>query len=107
MNQKNLLKKSALAAAVAIVSSNVYAAGFQLNEYTAAGLGRSFSGEGAIADTAASGSRNPATMTMFDRPAFSIGAVYVDPDVSVTGKSPVTGNSTDADNKIGRASCRE
>jgi len=52
MNQKNLLKKSALAVAVALVSSNLYAAGFQLNEYTAAGLGRSFSGEGAIADSA-------------------------------------------------------
>ncbi|MBF7956614.1 long-chain fatty acid transporter FadL [Rahnella victoriana] len=98
MNQKNLFKRSALAAAVAIVSSNVYAAGFQLNEYTAAGLGRSFSGEGAIADTAASGSRNPATMTMFDRPSFSAGAIYVDPDVKVTGNSPVTGQSTDANN---------
>ncbi|MGP9418027.1 long-chain fatty acid transporter FadL [Pseudomonas reactans] len=98
MNQKNLLKRSALAAAVAIVSSNVYAAGFQLNEYTAAGLGRSFSGEGAIADTAASGSRNPATMTMFDRPSFSGGAIYVAPDVNITGRSPITGNSTDADN---------
>ncbi|GAB2927181.1 long-chain fatty acid transporter FadL [Hafnia psychrotolerans] len=98
MNQKNLFKKSVLAAAVAIVSSNVYAAGFQLNEYTAAGLGRSFSGEGAIADSAASGSRNPATMTMFSRPAFSIGAVYIDPDVNISGKSPVTGNSTSADN---------
>lgn len=98
MNQKNLFKKSVLAAAVAIVSSNVYAAGFQLNEYTAAGLGRSFSGEGAIADSAASGSRNPATMTMFSRPAFSMGAVYIDPDVNITGKSPVTGNSTSADN---------
>lgn len=98
MNQKNLFKRSALAAAVAIVSSNVYAAGFQLNEYTAAGLGRSFSGEGAIADSAASGSRNPATMTMFSRPSFSIGAVYIDPDVNLTGQSPVTGNSTSANN---------
>lgn len=98
MNQKNLLKKSALAVAVALVSSNLYAAGFQLNEYTAAGLGRSFSGEGAIADSAASGSRNPATMSMFDRPSFSAGAIFVNPDVDITGKSPVTGHSTNANN---------
>lgn len=98
MNQKNLFKRSTLAAAMALVSTQLYAAGFQLNEYTAAGLGRSFSGEGAIADTAASGSRNPATMTMFDRPSFSGGFVYVDPDVNVSGKSPVTGSSTNADN---------
>lgn len=98
MNQTNLLKRSALAIAVAIVSSNVYAAGFQLNEYTAAGLGRSFAGEGAIADSAASGSRNPATMTMFDRPSFSGGAIYVAPNVDITGNSPVTGNSTSSKN---------
>ncbi|WP_411326944.1 outer membrane protein transport protein, partial [Serratia marcescens] len=52
MSQKNLLTKSALAAAVAIISSNVSAAGFQLNEFSSAGLGRSYSGEGAMADTA-------------------------------------------------------
>lgn len=33
MSQKNLFTKSALAAAVAIISSNVSAAGFQLNEF--------------------------------------------------------------------------
>ncbi len=69
MSQKNLFTKSALAAAVAIISSNVYAAGFQLNEFSAVGLGRAYSGEGAVADTAASASRNPATMMMFDRPS--------------------------------------
>ena len=98
MNQKNLFKRSAVAAAMALVSTQVYAAGFQLNEYTAAGLGRSFSGEGAIADSAASGSRNPATMMMFDRPSFSGGAIFVDPNVKLRGNSPVTGQSTDANN---------
>ncbi|MDN6018854.1 MAG: outer membrane protein transport protein, partial [Enterobacterales bacterium] len=47
MRQKNLFTKSALAAAVALLSSNVNAAGFQLNEFSAAGLGRAYSGEGA------------------------------------------------------------
>ena len=98
MNQKNLFTRSALAAAVAIISSNVSAAGFQLNEYSAAALGRSFSGEGAVADNASVGSRNPAAMTMFDRPSFSGGLVYVDPDVNISGTSPVSGRSTDANN---------
>ena len=35
---------------------------------------------------------------MFDRPTFSAGAVYIDPDVNISGKSPFTGRSTDADN---------
>ncbi|MFV8801270.1 long-chain fatty acid transporter FadL [Yersinia sp. LJYL362] len=97
MNQKNLFTRSALAAAVALVSSNVSAAGFQLNEYSAAALGRSFSGEGAVADNASVGSRNPAAMMMFDRPSFSGGFVYVDPNVDISGTSP-SGKSTNAKN---------
>lgn len=97
MSQKNLFTKSALAAAVAIISSNVSAAGFQLNEFSSAGLGRSYSGEGAIADTAASASRNPALLMMYTRPEFSIGAVFIDPDVDISGKSP-SGASLDSKN---------
>ncbi|CAI1883103.1 long-chain fatty acid transporter FadL [Serratia proteamaculans] len=97
MSQKNLLTKSALAAAVAIISSNVSAAGFQLNEFSAAGLGRSYSGEGAMADTAASASRNPALLMMYTRPELSFGAVFIDPDVDITGKSP-SGASLDSKN---------
>ncbi|WP_279047586.1 long-chain fatty acid transporter FadL [Cedecea davisae] len=97
MSQKNLFTKSALAVAVAIVSSQAYAAGFQLNEFSSSGLGRAYSGEGAVADNAGSASRNPATIMMFDRPSFSGGAIFVDPDVNISGTSP-TGKSTDADN---------
>ncbi|MFZ1871468.1 MAG: long-chain fatty acid transporter FadL [Chania sp.] len=97
MSQKNLFTKSALAVAVAIISSNVYAAGFQLNEFSSVGLGRAYSGESAMADSAASGSRNPATMMMFDRPSFSAGAVFINPDVDISGTSP-SGASLDAKN---------
>lgn len=97
MNHKNLFAKSAVAAAVALVSSHVYAAGFQLNEFSSIGLGRAYSGEGAIGDTAASASRNPATMALMDRPAFSIGAVYIAPDVNISGTSQ-SGRSLDANN---------
>lgn len=97
MSQKNLLTKSALAAAVAIISSNVSAAGFQLNEFSSAGLGRSYSGEGAMADTAASASRNPALLMMYTRPELSFGAVFIDPDVDITGQSP-SGASLDSKN---------
>ncbi|MCE1781837.1 outer membrane protein transport protein, partial [Enterobacter hormaechei] len=98
MNQKNLFTRSALAVAVAIISSNAGAAGFQLNEFSTSALGRAFSGEGVVADNATVGSRNPAAMTLFDRPSFSIGAVYINPDVDITGKSPITGKSTNAKN---------
>lgn len=98
MSQKTRYTKSALAVAVALVSTQAWSAGFQLNEFSSSGLGRAYSGEGAIADDAGNASRNPALIMMFDRPTFSAGAVYIDPDVNISGKSPVTGRSTDADN---------
>ncbi|UYU30930.1 long-chain fatty acid transporter FadL [Siccibacter colletis] len=97
MSQKTRFVKSVLAVAVAIVSTNAWSAGFQLNEFSSSGLGRAYSGEGAIADDAGNVSRNPALITMFDRPTFSGGAIFVDPDVNISGTSP-TGASLDADN---------
>ncbi len=88
MSQKTLFKKTALAIAVAIVSTSAWSAGFQLNEFSSSGLGRAYSGEGAIADDAGNASRNPALIMMFDRPTFSAGAIFVDPGVDITGRSP-------------------
>ncbi|MEQ9938033.1 long-chain fatty acid transporter FadL [Pectobacterium polonicum] len=99
MSQKNLFKKSTIAVAVALFSANVSAAGFQLNEYSSSGLGRAFSGEGAVADNAASGSRNPATMTMFDRPSFSGGVTYINPDIDVQGKNSLSTPTKDTSAK--------
>lgn len=93
MSQKTLFNKTALAVAVALVSTSAWSAGFQLNEFSSSGLGRAYSGEGAIADDAGNASRNPALIMMFDRPTFSAGAVYIDPDVNISGKSPYTGAS--------------
>jgi long-chain fatty acid transport protein len=73
---------------VAIVSTQAWSAGFQLNEFSSSGLGRAYSGEGAIADDAGNASRNPALIMMFDRPTFSAGAIFVDPDVDISGTSP-------------------
>ncbi len=42
-------------------------AAFQLAEHSAAGLGRAFSGEAAIADDASVIARNPALMAQFDQ----------------------------------------
>jgi len=97
MSQKTRFTKSALAVAVAIVSTQAWSAGFQLNEFSSSGLGRAYSGEGAIADDAGNVSRNPALITMFDRPTFSGGAVFVDPDVNVSGRSRI-GNDASQDN---------
>ncbi|MCI4190534.1 long-chain fatty acid transporter FadL [Dickeya dianthicola] len=102
MSQKVLLKKTSLAVALALMASNATAAGFQLNEFSSSGLGRAFSGESAIADNATSGSRNPATMTLFDRPAFSGGVTYINPDIDLRGSSS-TGRDASEDNIVPHA----
>lgn len=97
MNSRKLFTQSVIAMMVSVAVPQAYSAGFQLNEFSTSGLGRAYSGEGAVADNAASVSRNPATIMMFDKPTLSAGAVYIQPDVSVFGHSPA-GGSTDATN---------
>ncbi|WP_041207628.1 OmpP1/FadL family transporter [Aeromonas jandaei] len=87
------LKLSALS--LLVIASHAHAAGFQLAEQSATGLGRAFAGEAAIADNASVLSRNVAAMTRFDKMAFSGGAIYVSPDVNIEGKT--TGLLTHAD----------
>ncbi|ART79136.1 outer membrane protein transport protein [Oceanisphaera avium] len=83
---KNILKLSLVAAAILVVTEPAHSAAFQLAEQNATGLGRAFAGEGAIGDNASVVGRNPAAMTLFDGPALSAGAIYINPDVDVEGK---------------------
>ncbi|MGF1682530.1 outer membrane protein transport protein [Photobacterium minamisatsumaniensis] len=75
-----------LAAALTLgMSASTMAAGFQLAEYSATGLGRAFAGEAAMADNASTQFRNPAMMTYLDGTQISMGAIYVDPNIDVNG----------------------
>lgn len=78
-------KKSLIATAMTLASTQTFAAAFQLNEHSASGLGRAYAGEAAIADNAAVLSRNPAAMTTFDKMALSVSGTYIKPDVDVAG----------------------
>ncbi|MDW2132883.1 outer membrane protein transport protein, partial [Vibrio sp. 2129(2023)] len=62
---------------------NAHSAGFQVAEHSASGLGRAFSGEGAVADNASVLARNPAAMTLFKEAQFSGALSIVDPEVNV------------------------
>jgi long-chain fatty acid transport protein len=72
---------SAIALALATASSSVLAAGFQVGEHSATGLGRANAGEGAIADTALVLTKNPAAMMMFDKITVSSQLAFIAPDV--------------------------
>jgi len=79
--------------ALSLTCSSFYSVGaaFQLAEHSAAGLGRAFAGEAAIADDASVVARNPALMAQFDTIEFSVTGTYVMPDVSLTGIDAPTG----------------
>jgi len=65
--------------------NQVSAASFKLAESSATGLGRAYAGEAAMADNAATQARNPAMLTYLEGTHFSVGAVYVMPNVDVHG----------------------
>ncbi|MBO7912204.1 outer membrane protein transport protein [Vibrio splendidus] len=93
------MNKTLLSAAVAVgllsTSTVTHAAGFQLAEYSATGLGRAYAGEAAIADNAGSQWRNPALLTYLEGTQVSVGAIYVDPNIDIDGTSTsMMGHST-------------
>ncbi|MGF1724258.1 outer membrane protein transport protein [Photobacterium nomapromontoriensis] len=83
--KKNKITLSVVAALALGASANTLAAGFQLAEYSATGLGRAFAGEAAMADNASAQFRNPAMLTYLDGTQVSTGAIYVDPNINVKG----------------------
>ena len=92
------MNKTLLSAAVAVgllsTSTVTHAAGFQLAEYSATGLGRAYAGEAAIADGADAQWRNPALLTYLEGTQVSVGAIYVDPNIDIDGTSTTHGTST-------------
>jgi long-chain fatty acid transport protein len=88
-------QKTTLATALLLVTAQSSAAGFQVSEHSASGLGRAFAGEAAVADNASVLARNPAAMSRFKQAEFTIVGSYVAPDVNIEGVSdgsPYNGN---------------
>ncbi|WP_133408124.1 outer membrane protein transport protein [Parashewanella tropica] len=89
-----IVKKSALStaicSAVALSSIQAKAAGFQLAEYSATGLGRAFAGEAIIADNASSQGRNPALLAALKGRNISTGAIYVKTNIDVPSDVSLT-----------------
>ncbi|OAN18577.1 aromatic hydrocarbon degradation protein [Photobacterium jeanii] len=83
--KKNNITLALAAASTLVISANAAAAGFQLAEYSATGLGRAFAGEAAMADNASAQFRNPAMLSYLTGTQVSTGAIYVDPNIDVKG----------------------
>lgn len=96
MNKNNITLALAITTAMGI-SSHAAAAGFQLAEYSATGLGRAFAGEAAMADNASAQFRNPAMLTYLKGIQVSAGAIYVDPNIDIEGKHSIFGQANTSD----------
>ena len=83
MKKTPLIISLSTLASASLISASAGAAGFQINEHSATGLGRAFAGDAVIGDNASVLSRNAAAMTLFKRDAISMGLTYVRPDSTV------------------------
>ena len=93
--------KTLLAMTTLLAASGANAAAFQLAEVSTSGLGRAYAGEAAIADNAAVVATNPALMSLFKTNQFSVGGVYVDSKIHMSG--PVTVNALGRTVAVGSA----
>lgn len=79
-----ILSVSAFAIAFGL-SAGAMAAGYQLSEYSATGLGRAFAGAGVVGDDYSAIGYNPAGMAVNEKSGMQIGATYVGIRSSVNG----------------------
>ncbi|MBE4577847.1 aromatic hydrocarbon degradation protein [Vibrio navarrensis] len=96
MKTNKTLLSTAVAFSLLTSIHQAQAAGFQLAEYSATGLGRAYAGEAAMADNAGAQWRNPAMLTYLKGTQISVGAIYVNPNIDVKGevRHPMLGNSS-------------
>ncbi|EJN6827016.1 outer membrane protein transport protein [Vibrio cidicii] len=96
MKTNKTLLSTAVAFSLLTSIHQAHAAGFQLAEYSATGLGRAYAGEAAMADNAGAQWRNPAMLTYLKGTQISVGAIYVNPNIDVKGevRHPMLGNSS-------------
>lgn len=94
MKKTALFTQTAMVAALALSTTQVIAAGFQLNAQSATGLGRAFSGDAVIADNASVMARNAAAMALFDKTELSLGLNVLKTEIEVSDteyKNKLTG----------------
>ena len=83
------MKKILLASAglALLCANNVQAAGYQLNEYSTTGLGRSFAGAGVMGDDYSALAYNPAGMTLVKKSGMQLGVTEAEMASTVKGEN--------------------
>ena len=90
------LKKNAFAtvalSAVAVAVSSAYAAGFQLSEHSAAGMGRAMAGAGIVGDDLSALHFNAAGMTLLPGTRIQIGGAQIEVNAEFKGEGQYAGS---------------
>ena len=90
---KNIYQFAAVSAISLLAATYANAAGYQLNEYSVTGLGRSFAGVGVTGDDYSALAYNPAGMTLIKRSGMQLGLT----STQVRSKAQNGSNKTDMD----------
>ncbi|MGF0236855.1 OmpP1/FadL family transporter [Rhodococcus sp. IEGM1300] len=95
---KKVMLKTTLSLAVALASTQIFAAGFAINEQSISGMGTGFAGRSSSADDASTIFGNPAGMSRIKREQVTGGAALLDAhtDISKASSRP-NGGSNDGD----------
>ena len=76
--------------AFSTLSTTAIAAGLQVNEHSANGLGRAFAGQAAKPENASVLATNPAAISQFKTSQLSVAASYINPNVDIDGEMQTT-----------------
>ncbi|WP_313739488.1 outer membrane protein transport protein [Pseudomonas sp.] len=94
---KKVMLKTSLSMAVALASTQLFAAGFALNEQSVSGMGTGFAGRSSAADDASTVYGNPAGMSRLKRQQVTVGGAAVIAKTDISGPGSNFGGETDGD----------
>ncbi|WP_312934650.1 OmpP1/FadL family transporter [Pseudomonas sp.] len=94
---KKVMLKTSLGMAVAFASTQLFAAGFALNEQSVSGMGTGFAGRSSAADDASTVYGNPAGMSRLKRQQVTVGGAAVIAKTDISGPGSNLGGETDGD----------
>jgi long-chain fatty acid transport protein len=94
---KKVMLKTTLGLAVSLASSQLFAAGFAINEQSISGMGTGFAGRSSSADDASTVFGNPAGMSRLKREQVSVGAAAIIAKTDIDNGRGTFGGSNDGD----------
>ncbi|WP_426140768.1 OmpP1/FadL family transporter [Pseudomonas sp. DWP3-1-2] len=94
---KKVMLKTTLSLAVSLVSTQLFAAGFAINEQSISGMGTGFAGRSSSADDASTVFGNPAGMSRLKSEQVSVGAAAIIAKTDISNAKSTFGGSNDGD----------